>query len=83
MVSEWRAQWAENIKAARQHFDNGDGSRGLSQRELARRLGIRVSSISRWENEVCAPTDDHKVALAHLFRVPVRVLFPLNGDSHE
>lgn len=42
-------------------------SAGISQAELARRLGISRSSVNSWESGLAAPTAQYIVAMAKLF----------------
>jgi len=49
---------------------------GLSQAEVARRLGIRQPSYALWESYNVALKPEQVVALAGIFAVPVAELFP-------
>jgi len=43
-------------------------SMGISQAELARKLGISRTSVNSWESGLAAPTAQYIVAMAKLFR---------------
>ncbi len=42
---------------------------GLSQRQVAERLGIHQSNISDWENDISRPDYEKLIALAELYEV--------------
>lgn len=69
-MDEWRKLWALNIQVHRKR-------KGLSQRQLAAALDLTQASINRWETGRSVPTDAHKIAIAQVLDVDVRVLFPL------
>lgn len=48
--------------------------RGITQDQVAKRLGCHESAVSRWESGGRFPTSDDLVALADLFRVSVDYL---------
>lgn len=61
-----------NANALRRHRK----VRGLSQREVARILGLKSPSmISRWETGVCIPDSLNLLRLAVLYRTMVEALF--------
>ncbi len=41
---------------------------GLSMEEVARQLGVRINSVSRWENSEAAPPPERQTALLDLLR---------------
>lgn len=41
--------------------------RGMSQKQLADRLGVRKQSVSNWENENAMPSMDRFLAMVELF----------------
>ena len=53
---------AEKIKSLRE-------KRGLTQSELARRLGITRSSVNAWEMGISVPSTQYIVELANMFGV--------------
>lgn len=73
-MDDRRAQWGDNIKAQRK-------ARGWTQRDLAAHLDIDRSAVSLWESGRRVPTDDNKLAIAEVFRVSPRTLFPLTLQS--
>ncbi len=56
-MSDNNSPLAEAVRQARQRA-------GLSQAELAERLGLRQSSVSQWERGVTKPKTVHLLALA-------------------
>lgn len=42
------------------------GQLGVSQRELAARIGVSQVTVARWETGVMAPTPEHQAALKQL-----------------
>lgn len=65
-----RKEWGANIIRGRKFM-------GLSQADLARKLGLTQATVSRWESGTCAPRDKHKVEIASALRQDVTALFPL------
>ena len=53
---------AENIRRLRQE-------RGLTQGQLAERLGVSYQAVSRWENETTYPDIELLPAIASLFGI--------------
>ena len=49
-------------------------SRGLTQEELAERIGVTAQAISKWENESGMPDLSQIVPLAHIFGVSTDTL---------
>lgn len=47
---------------------------GLTQRELAEKLGVSVSCVSFWENARTRPTADKVQKMAKIFSVPMEKL---------
>jgi DNA-binding XRE family transcriptional regulator len=62
--------WGTNI-------ENGRKALGLLQYQLADAVGVRPSTICRWEQGQSCPTDAHKVRIAEALFQDVRQLFPL------
>jgi transcriptional regulator with XRE-family HTH domain len=69
-VNERLRTWGINIRSARKML-------GLTQEQFAEKLGVRQSSVARWERGVVGPKDDMKVKIAVLAHQDVRMLFPL------
>ena len=51
---------------------------GLSQEELARRLGIDRSSVAKWESGCNTPRLAHLLKLAKIFRCSIDELVGVN-----
>ena len=52
---------------------------GLSQEELAERIGVSRQSVSKWENDAALPDTDKVLQLSRLFGVSADAL--LTGSS--
>ena len=63
---------AENIRSYRKHL-------GLSQEQLAERLGITLGTISKWERGVCLPDANNIAKLCKLFDISYNEL--LSGEE--
>ena len=55
--------------------------RGLTQEELAERLGVTYQAISKWENNAGMPDISQVVPLASVFGVSTDVLFGIAGTT--
>lgn len=70
-VDETLRQWGDNIR-------NGRIAAGYAtQAALADKLGVRQSTVARWEAGLIGPRDAMKQRLAGLLGQDVRQLFPL------
>ena len=56
--------------------------RGLSQEDLAERIGISRQSVSKWERAEASPDTDNLIALARLYGVSLDELL-LGGEPNE
>lgn len=56
---------------------------GLSQEELARRLGLTRQAVSRWESGAALPTVDNLVELARVLEVSVDELLQLTREEKQ
>lgn len=65
----------ENIKDHRE-------AHGMSETEMAKRLGISQSAIAMYEGGRRIPRDEIKIRIAMLFGVPVETIF-YQKKSHE
>lgn len=61
-------RWGRAIKAQRRTL-------GLTQRELADRLGVSVRSVGAWEQGTKCPTPRNQVAIGRALLVDPRLLF--------
>lgn len=66
-------EWGQNI--AQQRI-----AQGMNQDDLAEKLGVQQSTISRWESGTSAPSDYHKRELVRKLGVPARMLFPIPSE---
>lgn len=65
---------AERIKVLRE-------GHGLTQAELARRLGVTRSGVNAWEMGVSVPSTQYIVELALLFEVSTDYLLGINSGA--
>jgi transcriptional regulator with XRE-family HTH domain len=49
---------------------------GLSREELAEKIGVKMSAVKNWENDLNMPTMDKLPALSKALKVSVRNLLP-------
>ena len=54
---------------------------GMTQAELARRLGITRSSVNAWELGISVPSTQYVVELAGIFRVSTDFLLGMDGSA--
>jgi len=60
-------EFGERFKEARKQC-------GLSQKQVAEKLGIEQSNISDWENNVSRPEYENLIALARLYNETLETL---------
>ena len=65
----WR-QWAGNLREARE-------AAGLTQAQLAKRIGASQPSVARWESGDGGPSDRYKIAIGKALGWHPHDLFPL------
>ncbi len=70
--SEARATFGDRLAAAREAAE-------LSQKELAKRLGVKSKTIAAWENDLSEPRANRLQMLAGLLNVSLMWL--LNGEG--
>lgn len=70
--SDERATFGDRLAAAR------DGA-GLSQKDLARRLGVKLKTVMAWENDISEPRANRLQMMAGLLNVSLMWL--LNGEG--
>ena len=56
---------------------------GLSQEELAARIGISRQAVSKWERAESSPDTDNLIALAKLYNVSLDALLESSPESIE
>ena len=68
-------QMGDNIKALRMEL-------GLSQAELASKIGVRADTFSRWERGIMEPHKAYRISLAKFFGISLReLMFPDDEDD--
>lgn len=70
------ATFGDRVAAAREMA-------GMSQAELARRLGVRVSTLRKWENDVSEPRANRLSIMAGLLNVSMMWLINGQGEGLE
>ena len=70
------ATFGDRVAAAREMA-------GMSQAELARRLGVRVSTLRKWENDVSEPRANRLSMMAGLLNVSMMWLINGQGEGLE
>jgi transcriptional regulator with XRE-family HTH domain len=71
----------QKIASLRNEF----GGKGLTQGELAEKVGTTANTISRWELGVYKPSAEDLYKLAKIFSVSISVFFPdmkVNAQQH-
>lgn len=72
--SDDTATFGDRITGAREAI-------GLSQEDLARRLGVKLKTIRAWENDLAEPRANKLQMLAGLLNVSIRWLLTGEGDG--
>lgn len=54
---------------------------GLSQQELAQRLGVRLTTLQAWEEDLAEPRGNRLQMLAGMLNVSLRWLLTAEGDG--
>lgn len=54
---------------------------GLTQKQLAKALGVTEQAISKWENETCCPDVSLIIPIAKYFSVSIDTLFGYDNQS--
>jgi len=67
---------SEKIRSIR--IDNG-----ISQRELAKKLGLSNRAISKWENGLSYPSTENLIRIAEVFAVPLEYFFEKTKEENE
>lgn len=69
-----KVSFAEKIKTLRRES-------GISQRELARKLGISNRAVSKWENEISFPSTENLVKISNIFGISPEYFFGKIEDA--
>lgn len=72
--SDEMATFGDRLSAGREAL-------GMEQKELARRLGVKVKTIAAWENDVAEPRANKLQMVAGLLNVSMRWLLTGEGDG--
>lgn len=72
--SEERATFGDRLAAAREAAD-------LSQKNLAKRLGVKAKTVAAWENDISEPRANRLQMLAGLLNVSLMWLLNGEGDG--
>jgi transcriptional regulator with XRE-family HTH domain len=70
------ATFGDRVAAARETL-------GLSQVELARKLGVKLKTVTAWENDIAEPRANRLQMLAGILNVSVMWLLTGAGDGLE
>jgi putative transcriptional regulator len=68
--------WGRNLAAARARL-------GITQADLAQRVGVTLVNVNRWENSARQPSLPRQIRLAEVLGVSVTELFPRTADEAE
>lgn len=71
---------ARSITKLRVNYNSG---KGISQSELANRLGEKPNTISRWETGSYKPKPEDLEKLSHFFNVSILTFFPNEEITKE
>ena len=71
-MEELYKQIGETIRELRTSFR----AKGISQEELAGRMGTTANTVSRWETATYKPSVEELQKLSRFFGVPITVFFP-------
>ncbi len=53
-----------------------NGGAGISQEELAKKIGVQTNTVSRWETATYKPSIEDLEQLSRFFHVPIMEFFP-------
>lgn len=74
--SEDTATFGDRVAAAREYLS-------MSEEDLAKRLGIKVETIRKWENDLAEPRANKLQMLSGILNVSLRWLLTGQGDELE
>jgi transcriptional regulator with XRE-family HTH domain len=79
-TSDWYSQSAatfgDRVSAAREQS-------GLTQKDLARRLGVRISTVRKWEDDLSEPRANRLSMMAGLLNVSMMWLINGKGEGMD
>lgn len=55
----------------------------MSQKELALKLGVSQSNVSRWEKDICSISSQQLINLCLLFKVSADDILGINSDDKK
>lgn len=55
---------------------------GITQSDLAKKLGITRSSVNAWEMGISIPSTQYLVELSYIFKVSTDYLLGISTDAH-
>ena len=55
---------------------------GMSQADLAKRLGISRSAVNAWEMDISKPHINHVIAMSKIFRTTTDFLLNMKDSKH-
>ena len=62
-----------------QRLANARRARGITQEELANRLGVSRQAVSNWERGETSPDTDNLIALAHIYHMSLDELLGIDA----
>lgn len=82
-MSEQEAEgWFDNESATLgDRITGGREAAGMVQKELAKRLGIKLATLQSWENDLSEPRANKLSMLAGVLNVSIRWLLEGTGDG--
>ena len=74
--SDDAATFGDRVAAAREYLS-------MSEQDLAKRLGIKVETVTKWENDLAEPRANKLQMLSGVLNVSLRWLLTGEGDELE
>ena len=79
-TSDW---YAANVATFGDRLAGAREAAGLSQEQLAKRLGVRLTSIQSWEDDASEPRANRLQMMAGMLNVSIRWLLTGEGEGVE
>ncbi len=79
-TSDW---YAANVATFGDRLAGAREAAGLSQEQLAKRLGVRLTSIQPWEDDASGPRANRLQMMAGMLNVSIRWLLTGEGEGVE